>query len=70
MNAKVEEVPREVIEGKLLAALDDKECVAILANKRDLNDFIDAFCTSPIRSTPRGKQLIKDLIKLRDSAFS
>ena len=68
--AEIKEVPRELIEGKLLAALDDKTCVAILANEEDLNDFITAFRTSDIGSTLRGQTLLKDLKKLRASAFA
>ena len=68
--AEIKEVPRELIEGKLLAAMDDKNCVAILANEEDLNDFITAFRTSPIFSTVRGQTLLKDLKKLRASAFA
>jgi len=80
MSSVIEEVPRQLIEGRLLAALDDKECAAVLFNKEDLNIVIDALfgihATSPTLVTEdqraiqdRRDNLTEDLIKLRNSAF-
>jgi hypothetical protein len=39
---KVVRTTREVIEGKLLAAIDDKDHVALILTKQDLIDLITA----------------------------
>ena len=43
-TCSVERTPRSVIEKKLLTALGDESCVAILATKQDLEDMIAALC--------------------------
>ena len=70
MTAEIVDVPRELIENRLLAALDDRTCTAILANEDDLNLFIEAFETSPVGSSDRGHTLLMDMKKLRAAAFT
>ena len=63
---KVEYVAREVIENKLLAALNETGNVAILASERDLVVMIEA----PRKSTdPHARQMAEDYGKLRRAAF-
>ncbi len=68
-GSRIEKVDRELIENKMLAALDDSEVVAILATKDDLDLLIrsvDAYASI----TTRGRDLADDLKKLRQAAFS
>lgn len=67
--AKIVEVPRELIEDRLLAAMDDRDCAAILANKDDIALIIGAFESSPVGSTVKGQVMLQDLRKLLASAF-
>lgn len=69
--AKVERVPRTVIEGKLLAALDDELSVAVTLNGDDLDAVIEAlswYCQHAADDA-RQRSLRRDLKKLRKAAF-
>lgn len=75
---KIEHVKREVIEQNLLAALDNKEKVAILCTKDDLDMLIDALkdyeamCKDDgelQEAREKARQYWMDLTKLRQSAF-
>ena len=57
---------REVIENKLLAALDDEGKVAILATEIDLILFVKAMV---FYDTPDSHEMAKDLLQLKRSAF-
>lgn len=57
---------REVIENKLLAALDDEGKVAILATEIDLILFIKALA---FYDTPDSKDMASDLLRLKRAAF-
>ena len=65
---KVSRVQREVIEGKLLAALDDSSKVAILCSEDDLELLIYVLEKLPLPSMPV-RQMAKDLRRLRAEAF-
>jgi hypothetical protein len=71
----VESTSRQVIERKLLAALDDKGKVAILATQADLDDIVFVFdlALSNVPIEPeRGKRLaeyVEDIRRLRQEAF-
>lgn len=62
---------REVIENKLLAALDDEGTVAILANEQMLNDLIRGLWNyeGDIKLRARLESIRDDLTQLRDAAF-
>lgn len=63
---------REVIENKLLAALDDEGAVAILANEEMLNDLIwvmENYIGASRQRQDRMESLHADLTQLRDAAF-
>ena len=63
---------REVIENKLLAALDDEGTVAILANEEMLNDLIwvmENFIGASRDRQDRMESMHADLTQLRDAAF-
>ena len=63
---------REVIENKLLAALDDDGTVAILANEEMLNDLIwvmENYIGASRQRQDRMESLHADLTQLRDAAF-
>lgn len=71
---KKDYVPREVISEQLLAALDTKLKVAILASEADLNLLIDALDTLPGGRlvgavNPERDRMLQDLRTLRQSAF-
>lgn len=69
---KVVPTSREVIEGRLLAALDDNTKVAILASVEDLDLFICAFKTSEglgMALEPKLKEMRLSLEQLRREAF-
>lgn len=63
---KVQHTSRVVIQDQLLAALDDKTKVAILATRQDVDLMIDAL--QDYRGDG-GSQLLKDLRYLRRCAF-
>jgi len=69
-RTKVSRTSRQVLEGQLLTALDDKSKVAVLLNEEDLRRLI--MC---VRLAPDGwgedwrGQLIKDLERLAKEAF-
>ena len=71
----IEHTPRQVIEKKLLAALDDHGKVAILATQSDLDDLVFVFdlALSNVPIEPeRGKRLseyVEDIRRLRAEAF-
>jgi len=68
-RCSVEHSPREVIEGKLLAALDDESKVAALFSKRDLDVLIQGLgCTARLAG-PELMQMVNDLTQLRREAF-
>ena len=63
----VESVNRTVIDGQLLAALDDKSKVAILATVDDLNLFIEAL--TPMWAHTKAQEMLADLKQLKMAAF-
>jgi hypothetical protein len=76
----VERVSRRVIENKLLVALQDKDTVAVLFSKEDLEDMIASLYGYVIgdwkgsvlswhEHLERRNNLAKGLTELRDSAF-
>lgn len=72
--AKSDYVPREVIEGKLLAALDDDDKVAIVLSERDcdvLKRALVAFAdVTPSKSESEDCQrFVADLNQLTRQAF-
>ena len=73
-TCSVESASRQVIEHKLLAALSDESCVAILATKSDLQDIISACHQTALRlngasPTERFKSLEADMKQLMREAF-
>lgn len=66
---KISHVPREVLEGRLLAALDDQSKVAVVMSEDDLRLVISALGYAPDGWGKKVKQMRDDLCKLRDSAF-
>lgn len=68
MNGPVsfELASRQVIQDRLLAALDDKSKVAVLLTKEDLQILIRAL--APIDRQPE-RQFCQDLQSLLDAAF-
>jgi hypothetical protein len=63
---------REVIENKLLAALDDEGTVAILANEEMLNDLIwvmENYIGASRDRQDRMESMHADLTQLCDAAF-
>jgi len=66
----IQTAPRQVIEGKLLARLDDGAHVALIVNKFELAWLIDAlYDLRPGEQDEIRDRWIDDLRKLRDSAF-
>jgi len=65
-SCSVSSARREVIENKLLAALDDESKVAILATEIDLILFIKAMA---FFDTPDSREMAKDLLQLKRAAF-
>ena len=73
---KIERVHKQVIENKLLAALDDDDKVAILCNSDDLDVLIGA-CVFQLHQPIGAEHLLKDRLremladmkKLRKHAF-
>lgn len=68
----VEPTSREVIEGKLLNALTNDACVAILASEADLDVMIAALEYAMLgngKQTVAARALAKDIRQLRDEAF-
>ena len=63
-------VPREVLEGRLLAALDDQSKVAVVLGESDLRLLISALNYAPDGWGRELKRMRDDLCKLRDSAFN
>ena len=63
----VESVNRQVIENQLLAALDDKSKVAILATEDDLKLLIAAL--RPMWANSAAREMCDDLCQLKDAAF-
>lgn len=68
---KVDRVGREVIEGKLLAALDGEDCYAIALSKSDIDELeriVDFGVRFAIRngiSTSRIEAFLKDLQRFK-----
>lgn len=62
---------REVIENKLLTALEDESCTAILTSKEDLEILIAALesWNWGSNSTRRSMDLAAGIAQLRDEAF-
>lgn len=68
----VERVQREVIERKLLAALDDETKAAILVTKQDLEDLVFACGLRNFRDADRAarlKELSRGMQRLINEAF-
>lgn len=73
----VSSTSREVIENKLLAALEDDNTVAILASKQDLDDLIAAldefhpvgWTSTRSAEVARCRDLSAGMKQLRDGAF-
>lgn len=65
--SKVVPSNREIIEGKLLAALDDADKVACVFSSEDLDDLIDLMECGHLNT--RTESLLRDLRKLREAAF-
>ena len=66
-TCSVESVNRQVIENQLLAALDDKSKVAILATEDDLKLLIAAL--RPMWANSAAREMCDDLCQLKDAAF-
>jgi len=64
----VERVEHEVIENKLLNALEDSDKVALVVTREDLDRLIYALNSVPLETT--GRSMLAGLRKLRDSAFA
>lgn len=60
----INKVPREIIQGKLLAALDDKNKVALVLDEKDLKDLINAAEKGGLPEI-----FVNDLKNLRHQAF-
>jgi hypothetical protein len=60
---------REVIEGKLLAALDDESKVAIVLSENDLRFLISCVRFSPDGWGEKRRVFLQDLERLADEAF-
>jgi len=70
MSANVVKSNREVIDAKLLAALDDESKVAIILSEDDLNWLIDVlYKLRPGQKDEDRTRWLSDLRLLRDSAF-
>ncbi len=71
MKTDIDYAKREVIENKLLAALDDDSKVAIVASLEDLKLLMWALSSTvpPPKHETRRNELLEGLIALRDSAF-
>ena len=82
MASKITYTPKEVIEGKLLAALDDEDKVAAVFSKQDLDDLISAFYAAITLGEAAGpkkgrsgeqlqrfREMLDDFKKLRTAAF-
>lgn len=72
--AQKDYIRRQVIEGKLLAALDDEDKVAIVASKRDCELIMRCLELTEDQSPSREeqaelRQMRLDLRQLYDSAF-
>lgn len=72
--ADLEYTPREVIENKLLAALDDESKVGIIASREDLGLLRRALCFGINETPSRSEQdefrrMLFDLEQLGKSAF-
>lgn len=68
----VSAVKRQVIENKLLAALDDRGKVAILATEEDLEIIITALLlaeSNRVVISSKYKEMRADLEQLRSAAF-
>lgn len=70
---KIEYAKREVIHGKLLAALEDDNVVACVFTEEDLDDLIEALYRAKFdtkRSTTQSQDdLLESLRQLRREAF-
>ena len=68
---QVEPVRREIIEDKLLVALDDESKVAILLGEQDLSTLIVALQAVPTWNAhyEKAKRLAADAQALRTAAF-
>lgn len=66
---KVVNTPRTVIEGQLLAALDDKTKVALLIVEEDLTMLINALEQNHQPSPAKVEEFATDLRQLRREAF-
>lgn len=72
--SRVEYTPKEVIENKLLASLEQQGNVAIILTLQELDLLIDALKTHQFDKFPgpisnRSKDFREDLQKLRRGAF-
>lgn len=70
-TCSVESVGRQVIERKLLTALEDEGTVAALLSKQDLEDLIAALGCDAVFGPRRTRcqQLKADLLQLLNAAF-
>jgi len=68
-KATVERVPRQVVENKLLAALDDADNnqVAIILKEEDLSILI---CALRKYRTTEAQQMVEDFLQLKRLAFT
>jgi len=65
---KIERTSRQVIENKLLDALNNSECVAILASEEDLRIMIDGLVAlGPFHT--KARHMAEDYGRLLNSAF-
>ena len=65
---KINYAKREIIEGRLLAALDDEDKVAIVASKEDLAFLIKCVGNFHDRSKQQ-QEMLADLTTLHSEAF-
>lgn len=65
-SLRIKPEKREVIQDQLLTELNDKDKVAILATKKDLDLFIEAM---KCLSSPESDRFLQDLQHLRAVAF-
>jgi hypothetical protein len=68
-GVRVEHTSREIIERKLLNALANKDCVAVIFNEKDLNQVIAAIQYIELREHMKRSSLLSDLLRLRKEAF-
>jgi hypothetical protein len=65
--AKTEHTARQIIENKLLMAMNAGDVVAVLLNRDDVEMLIK--CLSLAQISPRSQAFLLDLKQLRQQAF-